>query len=181
MGMRWLRLRLTTFTYHDWLLLCFVMGIFSGTAAALAFGGPTVQGCILGAAGTLGGSSEDGIREFMAVFKQRALETCGGWLAGLTVCSQMLFGCLTFYGGMSLAVVLSVLTMRKGILGIAAFLCTILPHGLVYILVWYVLSGWSGQNQKKLHILPGLLLLAMAGAGAFLEVFVSPALCGLLG
>ena len=46
MGMRWLRLRLGTLTYEDWLLFCFTAGIFCGTAAALAFGGPTVQGCI---------------------------------------------------------------------------------------------------------------------------------------
>lgn len=55
------------------------------------------------------------MREFMTVFRQRALETCGGWLVGITVCSQMLFGFLTFYAGMSLAVVLSVLTIRKGL------------------------------------------------------------------
>lgn len=180
LGMRWLRLRLTAFTYQDWLLLCFVLGTFCGTAAALAFGGPTVQGCILGAAGAWG-SREYGVREFPAVFRHRALETCGGWLAGLTVCSQMLFGFLTFYAGLSLAVVLSVLTIRKGILGMAAFLCTVLPHGLVYVLVWYVLSVWSGQMQKKLHILPGILLLAITGAGAFLEVFVPPLLFGFLG
>ena len=54
MGMRWLRLRLGTLTYEDWLLFCFTAGIFASTAAALAFGGPTVQGCILGAAGSFG-------------------------------------------------------------------------------------------------------------------------------
>ena len=178
MGMRWLRLRLGTLTYEDWLLFCFTAGIFCGTAAALAFGGPTGQGGILGAAGSFG-SGNRGVKEYIIVFRQRALETCGGWLAGVTVCSQMLFGFLTFYAGMSLAVVLSVLTIRKGLLGIAAFLCTVLPHGLVYLLVWYVLSGWSGQIQKKLHILPGLLLLIITGAGAFLEVFVSPFLWGL--
>jgi stage II sporulation protein M len=113
------------------------------------------------------------------VWKQRAFETGAGWLAGLTVCSQMLFGFLTFYAGMSLAVVLSIWTMRKGILGIAAFLCSMLPHGIVYLLIWYVLSVWSGQAQKKLHILPGLLLVAMSGAGAFLEIWVSPLLSGL--
>lgn len=80
---------------------------------------------------------------------------------------------------MSLAVVLSVWTMRKGILGIAAFLCSILPHGIIYLLIWYVLSVWSGQAQKKLHILPGLLLIAMSGAGAFLEIWISPLLAGL--
>ena len=35
MGMRWFRLRLGTLTYEDWLLFCFVSGIFCGTAAAL--------------------------------------------------------------------------------------------------------------------------------------------------
>ena len=179
MGLRRLRLGLAMLTYQDWLLFCFVLGVLGGTAAALAFGGPVVQGCILGAAGPAGAGNRYGAKDFLAVWKQRAFETGAGWLAGLTVCSQMLFGFLTFYAGMSLAVVLSIWTMRKGILGIAAFLCSMLPHGIVYLLIWYVLSVWSGQAQKKLHILPGLLLVAMSGAGAFLEIWVSPLLSGL--
>jgi hypothetical protein len=179
LGLRRLRLGLAMLTYQDWLLFCFVLGVLGGTAAALAFGGPVVQGCILGAAGTAGAGNRYGAKDFLAVWKQRAFETGAGWLAGLTVCSQMLFGFLTFYAGMSLAVVLSIWTMRKGILGIAAFLCSMLPHGIVYLLIWYVLSVWSGQAQKKLHILPGLLLVAMSGAGAFLEIWVSPLLSGL--
>lgn len=179
MGLRRLRLGLAMLTYQDWLLFCFVLGVLGGTATALAFGGPVVQGCILGTAGTAGAGNRYGAKDFLAVWKQRAFETGAGWLAGLTVCSQMLFGFLTFYAGMSLAVVLSIWTMRKGILGIAAFLCSMLPHGIVYLLIWYVLSVWSGQAQKKLHILPGLLLVAMSGAGAFLEIWVSPLLSGL--
>ena len=179
MGLRRLRLGLAMLTYQDWLLFCFVLGVLGGTAAALAFGGPVVQGCIVGAAGTAVAGNRYGAKDFLAVWKQRAFETGAGWLAGLTVCSQMLFGFLTFYAGMSLAVVLSIWTMRKGILGIAAFLCSMLPHGIVYLLIWYVLSVWSGQAQKKLHILPGLLLVAMSGAGAFLEIWVSPLLSGL--
>ena len=131
MGLRRLRLGLAMLTYQDWLLFCFVLGVLGGTAAALAFGGPVVQGCILGAAGTAGAGNRYGAKDFLAVWKQRAFETGAGWLAGLTVCSQMLFGFLTFYAGMSLAVVLSIWTMRKGILGIAAFLCSMLPHGIV--------------------------------------------------
>lgn len=179
-GMRRLRLTLSMLTYKDWLLFCFVLGVLSGTVAALAFGGPVVQGSILGAAGLSVSRGNHGIKEVMGVWKQRALETGAGWLAGLTVCSQMLFGFLTFYGGMSLAVVLSVLTMQKGLLGIAAFLLAVLPHGLVYLLIWYVLSGWSGQTMKTLHILPGLLLIAMAGVGAFMEVYIPSLLSGLL-
>lgn len=171
---------MAAFTYQDWLLFCFILGTFGGTAAALAFGASTVQGCVLGAAGTVGTDKEYGAQAFFAVFRQRALETGAGWLSGLTVCSQLLFGILTFYLGMSLAVMLSVLTMQKGIVGIASFICHILPHGLVYSLIWYVLSGWSGQGQKKMHILPGSLLVLMAGAGAFLETYISPYLCSLV-
>lgn len=178
--MRRLRMALAVLTYQDWLLFCFVLGVLGGTAAALAFGSSVVQGSILGAAGVSALRREPGVKELMAVLKQRTLETGAGWLTGLTVCSQTLFGFLTFYAGMSLAVVLSVLTMQKGILGIAAFLLTVLPHGLIYLLIWYVLSKWSGQTGKKLHILSGLLLIAMAGAGAFLEVYIPPLLSGLL-
>lgn len=176
MGLRQLRLAARAFTYDDWLLACFVLGIFAGTGAALAFGGPVVQGGILGAAGTAGLAREPGLGEALGLWKQRALETGAGWLAGLTVCSQMLYGLLTFYGGMSIAVVVSVLTMRKGILGIIDFLCTALPQGAVYLMVWYVLSRWAGPGPKKLHILPGLLLILIAGAGACLEVYLAPVL-----
>lgn len=180
MGLRRLRLAFRTFTYDDWLLACFMLGVFAGTGAALAFGGPVVQGGILGAAGTAGLAREPGIAEFLGLWKQRALETGAGWLAGLTVCSQMLYGFLTFYGGMSVAVVMSVLTMRKGILGAAGFLCAVLPQGILYLLVWYVLSRWAGPGPKKLHILPGLLLLLIAGAGACLEVYLGSVLGGLV-
>lgn len=179
-GMRRVRMALAMLTYQDWLLFCFVLGVLGGTVAALAFGGPVVQGGILGAAGMSAARGGHGVKDFLGVWKQRALETGAGWLAGLTVCSQMLFGFLTFYAGMSLSVVLSVLTMQKGIMGIAVFLLAVLPHGLIYLLIWYILSGWSGRADKKLHILPGMLLIAMAGAGAFLEVFAAPFLSGLL-
>lgn len=176
MRIRRLRLGFGPLTYEDWLLFCFMLGVLAGTAAALLFGGPVVQGGILGAAGASGAAGRYSVKECLGVWKQRAFETCGGWLAGLTVCSQILFGILTFYMGMSLAVVLSVLTVRKGLLGLAAFLCNMLPHGLVYLFIWYILAGWAAQTPKKIHILPGLLLIAMAGAGAFLEVWAPPLL-----
>lgn len=53
------------------------------------------------AAGAAGIGGEYGLKEFLGVWKQRAFETGAGWLAGLTVCDQMLFGFLTFYAGMS--------------------------------------------------------------------------------
>lgn len=180
MGMRRLKMAIGMFAYQDLLLLCFVLGVLGGTGAALAFGGEVVQGGILGMAGMQAAPRQRAAAEFLGVWRGRALETGVGWLAGLTVCSRMLFGFLTFYCGMSLAVVMSVLTMQKGILGIAGFFLAVLPQGLIYLLIWYVLSVWSGQSVKKLHILPGILLIAIAGGGAFLEVYISPFLSGLL-
>lgn len=105
-----------------------------------------MQGCILGAAGSFG-SGNRGVKEYIIVFRQRALETCGGWLAGVTVCSQMLFGFLTFYAGMSLAVVLSVLTIRKGLLGIAAFYVRSCP--MVWSISWCGTCCQAGQARFR--------------------------------
>ncbi len=161
-----LRLRPSQFTYGDRLLLCFILGVLGGTAAALFFGDRLLQELILGAAGNMGPGR--GRR----VVGQRLLETGLGWMAGLTVCSQALFGALVFGWGISLSVVLSVLTMEKGLLGILYFLGCILPHGAVYVFVWYVLAGWAGQRQKRVRLLSGTVLLAITGAGAALEVYV---------
>lgn len=180
MELEQLKMRLRTFTYDDWLFLCFLLGIFSGTGAALAFGGPVVQGSILGAAGNAGQVGEPGWNEFMALWRQRALETGIGWLVGLTVCSQMLYGFLTFYCGMSISVVLSVLTVRKGILGIVGFLGGVLPQGILYVMVWYILSRWAGPGAKRLHIVPGVLLMLMVGGGACLEIYLLPVMRGLV-
>ena len=74
--------------------------------------------------------------------------------------------------------VLSVLTIRKGLLGIAAFYVRSCPMVWSISLVWYVLVRLVRPDSEKLHILPGLLLLIITGAGAFLEGFVSPFLWG---
>lgn len=180
MGKNWFRCRMSRFSYGDWLLACFTAGILCGTASALAFGGPTVQSCILGASSLsqgwdMSGFQRMGQREweaFALVFRRRSLEVLVGWLVGLTVASRLFFGVLTFYGGVSLSVVLSVLTVRKGVMGIISFLAALFPQGIFYFLVWYVLSVWAGQERKRLHILSGALLIAITGAGAFCEVLL---------
>lgn len=171
--------RTYSFTYADWLLLAFISGILGGTAAALLFGSSVVQGEILGGnAGITRGNP--GMEAFFLVLRSRALGMLAGWVAGLTVCSQLLFGVLTFHGAMSLAVVLTVFTVRKGILGIAAFLCAFLPQGILYLFVWFVLARWAGQKEKRIHLPGGIFLLAVTGLGAFLEVFAGQYLRGIL-
>ncbi len=168
------RLRLRTggfqFQYGDWLLLCFLLGILGGTAAALLFGDGLVRAEL--AAGTerrMAGREE----LFLRVFARRAAAMGTGWMAGLTVCSRVLFGALTCYGAMVPAASLTLLTIRKGYLGLPAFLSRWLPQGILYLLVWYVLAGWAGQRERRLRIPAVLLLLAATGMGAGLETLMA--------
>ena len=173
-------LGLPAFTYEDWLLLCFVLGVLSGTALSLTFGGLAVQGAVLGMAsgGRLKGAA--GRESFLPVLRLRAAQTGMGWLAGLTVCSRLLFGLLTFGSGMCLSAALSLLTIEKGLLGIAAFLLSVFPQFLFYILIWYILSRWAWQREKKMHLPGGMFLLMLSAAGAYIEAFAAPYLAGLI-
>lgn len=167
------------FTYEDWLLLCLISGVIAGTAAALAFGELTVQGAVLGAAFSGISRQAPGGEAVLPVIRQRVGQAALGWLAGLTVCSALLFGLLTFFAGMCLAASLSLLTMEKGLFGIAAFLLATLPQGLFYLLIWYIESRWARQPNKKIHLPGGFLLLCLAAAGAYAESFMASALSGL--
>ncbi len=173
-------MRLKGFRYEDWLLLCFVLGLGAGMALALVFGVGEIQGEILGAgaAGKIGaevsgvpGRAAKG-RAFWEIFRMRSAGCLAGWVAGLTVCSRFLFGLLTFHAGMSMAAVLTVLTVQRGILGFPLFLGTFLPQGIFYGLAWGVLAGWAGQREKKIHLFAALLLLGIMAAGAAAEVWV---------
>lgn len=162
------------FIYQDWLLFCFLLGILGGTAAVLAFGDSLVMGGILGAAGQPFFQEGNGAwaEAFFRVFRQRAAEVCAGWLAGLTICSRALFGAFTCGVGLCLGAALSVLTARKGLLGLPVFLGSVLPQGLIYGAVWAVLARWAEQREKKVHVLAGLMLLAGTGIGAWIEVWM---------
>ena len=173
------------FTYGDWLLFCFIAGLGAGMALALifydtgifhAFGGAAG----IGSAGTdpaaeisaAGALSQGAGRAFFGILRRREAACLIGWVVGLTVCSRFFFGLLTAHGGMSLAAILTVLTIQKGILGLPLFLAALLPQGILYGLVWGVLAGWAGQREKRLHLAPALVLLGIMAAGAFLEVWV---------
>ena len=179
MRMRRLRLEITRFNYQDWLLICFILGILGGTAAAHFFGGQTVKAQVLGGTGTDLGLDAGGMRElFFDTCRFRLTQLAAGWLMGLTVCSVPLFCLTAAYGGVSLAVVLSVLTAQKGLLGLPAFLCSLFPQGLLYLMVWLVLAGWAGGEKKKVRLVSVLLLAIIIAMGAFLEIYVCPVFYG---
>lgn len=165
MGHTGLSRRLSGFVYQDWLLLCFILGILGGTAAVLVFGNGLILTGVLG--GTSGGNAPEAA--FFRVFRKRASQVSMGWLAGLTVCSRFLFGVFTFGAGLCLGTVLAVLTARRGLMGLPLFLQSALPHGMIYLGVWYILAGWAGQEEKKVHLLGWGLLVLAVGVGAWME------------
>ena len=69
------------------------------------------------------------------------------WLVGLTVASRLFFGVLTFYGGVSLSVVLSVLTVRKGVMGIISFLAALFSTG-DFLFSGMVCAVCLGRTEK---------------------------------
>lgn len=178
---RRLRMEVRSLTYQDWLLACFVLGVAGGTAAAHFFGGQTVKSQVLGQLGP--GTALSALERralFFEVLRVREMQLAAGWLVGLTVCSVPLFGLIAAWGGLTVAVLVSVLTSQKGLLGLPAFLCGALPQGVCYLLAWAVLAMWAGAGEKRIHLAPFLVLLLLGAAGALLEVYVSPALYGFL-
>ena len=116
---------------------------------------------------------------FWQVLRLRFAQLAVGWLMGLTVYSAVLFGLAAVWGGVTVAVVMSVLTSQKGLLGLPAFLCSMAPQGVCYALAWAVLAMWAGKQEKKIRLAPFGLLLLVGALGTFLEVYASPALYGL--
>ena len=116
MKFRRLRMEVRSLTYQDWLLACFVLGVAGGTAAAHFFGGQTVKSQVLGGLGP--GTVLDALERralFFQVLRVREMQLAVGWLVGLTVCSVPLFGLIAAWGGLTVAVPLSILTSQKGL------------------------------------------------------------------
>ena len=75
-----------------------------------------------------------------------------GWLCGLTVYSVWLFGILTCFWSFSLGMGVIYFTLEKGLWGLPLFLRSLLPQGIFYLMVWYVLSRWSFSTRKRLRL-----------------------------
>lgn len=68
------------------------------------------------------------------VLRVREMQLAAGWLVGLTVCSVPLFGLIAAWGGLTVAVLVSVLTSQKGLLGLPGLsLRRAAPGGLLPI------------------------------------------------
>lgn len=166
-----------TITYQDRLLICFLAGILGGTILANLLGGELKQQ--IGYFDTLFLAEQaldrEGKRQmWLYVLQQRGLEFLGGWLLSVTVFSIPGFYVLSLFAGGSIAVVLSVITVQKGMLGLVFYLATVMPHALCYIPVALILAAWAGEEHHQLRPFGLLLLLILLVVGTALEAWLSP-------
>ena len=180
-------LRQRRFSYGDWLMCCFGAGIIGGTAIVLLFGEGALAGGVLvkeageksWAWGVISYFTEvfqpEGLSRmiqkdgFVVLLAKRLFQITAGWIAGLTICSEFFFGCLTCWGGMCLSGALAFLTLEKGVWGLPVFLWLMFPQGVVYGIIWGILAGWAGGKERRLRPAAFSLLLLFTVTGALLE------------
>ncbi|MBS5063273.1 MAG: stage II sporulation protein M [Hungatella hathewayi] len=168
-----------TITYQDRLLICFLAGVLGGTIIANLLGGEMKQQ--IGYFDTLflaeQGLNWEGKRQmWLYVLRQRGLEFLGGWLLSVTVFSIPGFYVLSLMAGGSIAVVLSVITVQKGVMGLVFYLASVMPHALCYIPIALILASWAGEEHHLLRPLGLSLLVLLLVVGTASEAWLSPVL-----
>ena len=165
-------------------ILFFFAGLLAGTAAA-----NFLHASLSDQAGyylnLLSHQSDLGRSEQLALFgdicRQRIIEVLSAWLIGLTAYAVPCFCVLSAGFGLSVGVVLSVMTGLKGILGLPFFLASVMPQAFLYVPVWCLLLLWGIRRNGRLRIPALLLVLAFVAAGSACEVWLNPFFLGMAG
>ncbi len=147
------------------LFFCFFLGM-AGASAVVWWRGPDVLSYK-----NAGTDSASFAEAFFTVMKQRFFQLGAGWLCGLTVYSLWLFGLLTCFWSFSLGMGIACFTAEKGLVGLPLFFRSLLPQGIFYLCVWYVLSRWSISRQKRLRLPAFAFLMLITVCGAAVEAY----------
>lgn len=167
-------MRVRKWGYPEWLALSFGLGILLGTVAVRFFGWPVAAELVRQTGQADIAAGWEAWELFGSVFWRRLVQVTAGWLMGMTICSAPLFCLVSAYGGLSAAVALSLLTARKGILGLPAFLVSLFPQWLIYGAVWWLLAAWAGGSPKRVRLGAFFLLVLFTACGAGAEILINP-------
>lgn len=168
--------------YWDWLLIWFIVGTGCGTLLINIWkpqfaGTPQMLGSLF-LDMTAGPGSPDKANLVLYVARQRLGRVVLIILMSVTSWSVPWFYFLSFYGGLSGSIILSMITCQKGLMGLPCYLATLLPHYLFYLLIWFILAGWASKQKHQVRISAvfGIALLLMMGI--CMETMVNPVIMG---
>lgn len=169
--------------FADRFLICFFIGLLAGTVAANLFY-PSLSDQASYYLSLLEHNPVTGreaqIRLFGQIFKQRVIEVLAAWLIGLTAYAVLCF-CLVSCGfGLSVGVVLSLMTGQKGLLGLPFFIASVMPQALFYVPAWCLLILWGLRRGERLRIFALVLLFLFVAAGCACEVWLNPLVMSLV-
>lgn len=168
----------------DRFLVCFFAGLLVGTAAANLFypslSDQAAYYLSLLEYNTVSGR-EAQLRLFGQIFRQRLIEVFIAWLIGLTAYAVPCFCLLSGGFGLSVGVVLSMMTGQKGLLGLPFFVTSVMPQAFFYVPAWCLLMLWGIRRGERLRIFALVLLLLFVAAGCASEVWLNPWFMSLAG
>lgn len=165
-------------TYWDWLLIWFFAGTACGTILIniwkpqLAQTPQMLAGVFLDMAA--GAGKQDKTNLILYVARQRIGRTAVIALMSVTSWSALGFYFLAFYGGLSGSMILSIITCRKGLMGLPCYLATLFPQYLFYLLIWFILAGWASKQKHRVRLGAVLGIGVLLMLGICLETLINP-------
>ncbi len=164
-------------TYSMVLLCCLFCGTAAGTILANCLGGQLGElaagygQLVPGYSGLTAGQRR---RLWGYTARQRMSEMGLAALVGMTPLSAGGFAVFAFAAGAVCGLLVSVLTLERGLLGLPIFLLGVFPQWLCYLPVWVFMATRADEGLDRLRIRTWIFLTVFAGAGIFLEAYINP-------
>ena len=165
------------FKYEDLILFCFFGGLILATAAANWSKEEVSRQAdyYLRLLSDTAALSESGrISVFLRIARQRLFLVFGAWLAGLTVYSVPIFCVGAGAAGGAIGLILSAVTIQRGVAGIFVFLMPLFPQAIFYGPVCFILMLWGGRQGGRLRLAGLCVLMVLALAGSACETWINP-------
>lgn len=163
------------------IIFCFFIGILGGTIwVGMMAGSMREQFAVFSRAKMLEGVLSLDADAFFRVWIQREMEAGFLWLIGMTAFAVPGFLLASFYGGFSMSVIISLMTIQDGLMGLPMYLLSVFPQILLYIPVFLILFFWGLNLERKPHLAGFLVLTILITLGAFAETFLNPYVMGVL-
>ncbi len=166
-----------TLTFPRVLWCCFFCGAAAGTVAANCLSAE-LPGQLGAFALAYRSGAELSLRQrqklWISVARQRGAEFGLAALVGMAPFAAAGFSIIAFLGGLYCGLLITVLTLEKGILGLPLFLLFQFPQGIFYLPVWLAMAVRAEDGLAGVKLRSWAALAFFAGLGMLFEAFVNP-------